>query len=36
MVTVAVGDLNRIAPELRKLNVGTIEIRNADGTVKSE
>ena len=34
MVTVAVGDLNRIAPELRKLNLGTIEIRNADGSLK--
>ena len=33
LVTVAVGDLNRIAPELRKLNLGSIEVRNPDGSL---
>jgi zinc protease len=36
IVTVAVGDLSRIAPELGKLNLGPIEVRNADGSVKRE
>ena len=35
MVTVAVGDLDRIVPELRKLNLGPIEIRNPDGSLQS-
>lgn len=35
LVTVAVGDLKRIAPELRKLNLGPVEIRESDGSVKS-
>ena len=36
MITVAVGDLARIAPELRKLDLGPIEIREADGSVKKD
>jgi zinc protease len=36
MVTVAVGDLNRIAPELRKLNLGPVEIREPDGSLKKK
>lgn len=35
IVTVAVGDLARIAPELRKLNLGRVEIRNPDGSLRS-
>ena len=31
LVVIAVGDRAKIEPELRKLNLGTIEIRTADG-----
>jgi hypothetical protein len=31
MVVVAVGDRVRIEPELKKLNLGTVEIRDAEG-----
>lgn len=34
MVIVAVGDRSRIEPELSKLNLGPIEIRDADGNPK--
>jgi zinc protease len=33
MIVVAVGDLEQIEPELQKLNLGPIEVRQADGTV---
>ena len=33
MIVIAVGDRAKIEPELRKLNLGAVEIRNADGTV---
>jgi zinc protease len=33
MIVVAVGDRARIGAELRKLNLGAMEIRTADGTV---
>ncbi len=36
MVAVTVGDLARIEPELRKLNLGPIEIRESDGSVRRE
>ena len=35
MIVVAVGDRAKIEPELRKLNLGPIEIRDAEGNVKS-
>jgi zinc protease len=31
MIVVAVGDRARIEPELRKLNLGAIELRNTEG-----
>ena len=31
LIVVAVGDRAKIEPELRKLNLGTVEIRTADG-----
>jgi zinc protease len=34
MIVVAVGDRARIEPELLKLDLGAIEIRDADGSVK--
>ena len=34
MVAVAVGDLARIEPELRELDLGPIEIRESDGSVR--
>ena len=34
IVVVAVGDRAKIEAELRKLNLGAVEIRNPDGTVK--
>ncbi len=36
MIVVAVGDRAKIEPELRKLNLGSIQIRDAEGNVKSE
>jgi zinc protease len=33
MVVIAVGDLEKIEPELKKLNLGPIEVRQPDGTV---
>jgi hypothetical protein len=30
---IAVGDRARIEPELQKLNLGSVEIRSADGTL---
>jgi zinc protease len=33
MVAVAVGDRGKIEPELRKLNLGAVEIRDAEGKV---
>ncbi len=33
MIVVAVGDLEKIEPELKKLNLGPIEVRQPDGTV---
>ena len=33
MIAVAVGDRAKIQPELEKLNLGTIQIRNADADV---
>ena len=33
LVVIAVGDRAKIEPELRKLNLGPVEIRNADGKV---
>ncbi len=33
MVVVAVGDREKIEPELKKLNLGPIEIREPDGTI---
>ena len=33
MIVVAVGDLEKIEPELQKLNLGPIEVRQPDGTV---
>jgi zinc protease len=36
IVTVAVGDLARIEPELRKLSLGPIEIRNPDGSLQRQ
>ena len=36
MVVVAVGDRAKIEPELRKLNLGPIEILDAEGSVKSQ
>jgi zinc protease len=35
MIVVAVGDRAKIAPELQKLGLGAIEVRNADGTPAS-
>jgi zinc protease len=34
LVIVAVGDAAQIEPELRKLNLGPVEVRNADGTIR--
>jgi hypothetical protein len=34
MVVVAVGDRKAIEPELQKLNIGAIEIRDAEGRVE--
>ncbi|MBI1749847.1 MAG: insulinase family protein [Acidobacteria bacterium] len=34
MIVIAVGDRARIEPELAKLNLGPVEIRDADGNVK--
>jgi zinc protease len=34
MVVVAVGDRKKIEPQLRKLKLGTIEVRDANGTVQ--
>jgi hypothetical protein len=36
MVVVAVGDRAKIEPELRKLNLGPIEILDAEGNVRSQ
>ena len=33
VIMVVVGDRKRIEPELRKLNLGPIEIRDSDGKV---
>jgi zinc protease len=33
LIVIAVGDRKTIEPQLRKLNLGKIEIRNADGRV---
>jgi zinc protease len=33
-VLIAVGDRAKIEPQLRKLNLGAVEIRDADGNVK--
>jgi len=33
MVVVVVGDRAKVEPEIRKLNLGTIEYRDADGNV---
>jgi zinc protease len=33
LVVIAVGDRARIGPELQKLNLGSVEIRSADGTL---
>ena len=35
MLVVAVGDRGKIEPEIRKLNLGTIEIRDAEAKVVS-
>ena len=35
-VVVAVGDRAKIGPQLEKLNLGGIEIRDADGNVKKK
>ena len=35
MIVVAVGDRAKIEPELAKLNLGTVEIRDADGNVNN-
>ena len=34
LIVVAVGDRKKIEPELAKLRLGPIEIRDADGNVK--
>ena len=34
MIVIAVGDRTKIEPELRKLNLGLIEIRDAEGNLK--
>ena len=34
MIVVCVGDRAKIEPGLKKLNLGAIEYRNADGTPK--
>jgi zinc protease len=36
LVVIAVGDRAKIEPELRKLNLGPVEIRNADGKVVTQ
>ncbi len=36
LVVIAVGDRAKIEPELRKLNLGPVEIRNADGKVVAQ
>jgi zinc protease len=36
MITVAVGDRAKIEPELTRLGLGAIEVRDADGSVKRE
>ena len=36
MIVIAVGDRTKIEPDLRALNLGPIEIRDADGNVKPQ
>ena len=35
LVIIAVGDRSKIEPEIRKLNLGTVEVRTADGNTVS-
>jgi zinc protease len=36
MIVVAVGDKTKIRPELEKLNLGSVEVRDTEGTLAQQ